>query len=185
MRERRTRILLVVPDAGLTDRLAAALTERFHALITGVADAPAALDADLTCPYDLVIADMDLGDFTGVQLAEHLVTLGDRPIILLGAEPLTEDVIEALRLGVCDVLNRPFPIEQLLDAVQVAVHGAKMRRAHLVKYRGMRDLVRRVIRERRDLNKRIDLLCRDLVSAQRRLMQRVLMKEQAQTRGGG
>jgi hypothetical protein len=38
----------------------------------------------------------------------------------------------------------------------------------------MRELVRHVIRERRDLNRRIELVCRDLVEAHRRLVHRVV-----------
>ncbi len=41
----------------------------------------------------------------------------------------------------------------------------------------MRELVRRVIRERRDLNRRVELVCRDLVGAHRRLVTRVLSSE--------
>jgi len=178
MSDRVTRFLLVCPDAELTELFVAALAGEFNAQITCVAEAPTALDADLATPHDVIIAELDLGDFTGVQLAQQLLSLGQRPIILVGDDPLAEDVIEALRLGVHDVLSKPFPVEQLLDAVQKATHGAKVTQAHVARYRTMRDLVRRVIRERRDLNKRIDLLCRDLVGAQRRLVQRVMAIEQ-------
>lgn len=181
MVDRTMRFLVVTPEAEMTEMFVAALAGRFDAQITCVAAATTALDADLASPHDVIIADMDLGDFTGVQLAEQLMSLGTRPIILLGDDPLTEDVIEAMRLGVHDVLSKPFPMEQLLDAVQQAMHGAKVTQAHAAKYRTMRDLVRRVIRERRDLNKRIDLLCRDLVGAQRRLVQRVMAIEQTRT----
>lgn len=175
------RLLLVTPDADLTEMLVAALVGRLDAHITCVSGALEAVDADIAAPHDLILAEMDLGDFTGVQLAQQILSLGTRPIILIGDDPLTEDVIEALRLGVRDVLSKPFPVQQLLDSVDAVLRGAKVSHAHATRYRGMRDLVRRVIRERRDLNKRIDLLCRDLVGAQRRLVQRVMALEQAQS----
>lgn len=183
MNDQRMRVLLVTPDAELTEMFVAALVSRFDAHITCVADALEAVDADLTLPHDVILADMDLGDFSGVQFAQQLLSMGTRPVLLFGDDPLTEDVIEALRLGVRDVLSKPFPMEQLLDAVDAALRGAKQNMAHATRYRSMRDLVRRVIRERRDLNKRIDLLCRDLVGAQRRLVQRVMAMEQSQTGG--
>ena len=48
-----------------------------------------------------------------------------------------------------------------------------------VKHKNLRQLVRRVLSERRDLNRRIDLVCKDLVGAHRRLVQRVLATEPA------
>jgi hypothetical protein len=43
------------------------------------------------------------------------------------------------------------------------------------------DEVRHVIRERRELNERVDLICRDLVGAHRRLVHRMLDREKGQT----
>ena len=68
---------------------------------------------------------------------------------------------------------------ELFDAAERALRGYEVRRQHQAKYRRMRDLLRRVIRERRDLNQRIDLVCRDLVGANRRLVHRVLDFEEA------
>ena len=48
---------------------------------------------------------------------------------------------------------------------------------HAARYRRLRELVHRVIRERRDLNRRIELVCRDLVEAHRRLVHRVVESE--------
>lgn len=183
MAELPPRMLLVSSRCERTEMLVSALVRRFNARLTCAIDAPAALDADIDAPHDLVIAAMDLGDYTGVQLAQQLLSLGARPILLLGDEPLTEDVIEALRLGVRDVLTHPFPVEQLLTAAEEALRVERLRRAHLLRHRTLRNLVRRVIRERRDLNQRIDLLCRDLVGAQRRLVQRVLAMEQGRLPG--
>ncbi|MGD2109633.1 MAG: hypothetical protein PVI86_09600, partial [Phycisphaerae bacterium] len=89
--------------------------------------------------------------------------------------------VEALRLGVRDLFPKPFPVAELLDAADRLLHGQDVRRQHAVKYRRMRGLLRRVLRERRDLSKRIDLICRDLVQAHRRLLERVLTAESLKT----
>ncbi len=110
----------------------------------------------------------------GLRLTEMLTAMSSRPIILLAEAPTCRQAIAALRMGVRELLIKPFPVEQLADAAARLLHGLELHRRHLAKYRRMRELVRRVIRERRDLNQRIELICRDLVGSHRRLVYRVL-----------
>ena len=173
-----TKILLVEPDADVMQTLVAALSRRFDAYITCVADAESCLDTDMVEPHDLVIAEMDLPDSTGTRLAEQLTSLRSRPIILLGEDFVVEDTIEAMRLGVRDMFTKPFRVAGLLDSIDRALRGHQLHVQHGMKYHRMRNLVRQAIRERRDLNRRIDLICRDLVGAQRRLVHRVLELEE-------
>lgn len=172
------KILLVEPDPDVMEILVTACTRRFDAHITCVADAESCLDADMLEPHDLVIAEMDLPDSTGARLADQLMSLRARPIILLGDAPVLEDAVEAMRLGVRDLFVKPFAVAHLLDSAARALRGHHLHVQHGARYRRMRDLVRQAIRERRDLNRRIDLICRDLVGAQRRLVHRVLELEE-------
>ena len=185
MHMRQHKILVVEPDSEIIEILVAALSRRFDAQITCVADAESALDVDMVTPHDLVITELVLDDLEGLHLIERLMTLSVRPVILLAHEPTCEEAIAALRLGVRDLLCKPFPVTELLDGVARLLRGFEVHRAHLGKYRRMRDLVRRVIRERRDLKCRIDLICRDLVGAQRRLVHRVLESETIKVPGPG
>ncbi len=173
------KILLVEPDPELLEMFVACLMRRFDAHVTCVPDAASCLDVELTNPHDLVISEFDLEDSNGLQLARDLRTLGHRPLILLTDDIDSDEAIEALRLGVSDLFRKPFDIEELLDAVDRLTCGYDLRRQHAAKYKRMRDLVRRVIRERRDLNRRVELVCRDLVGAHRRLVDRVLASEES------
>ncbi len=181
MVDRSHKILLVEPDADVLDILVASLARRFDAHITCVSDATACLDIELVDPHDLVIAELDLADSHGVQLAEKLMALGNRPIILVADDPTLDDVIEAMRLGVRDLFRKPFAVDRFLDVVEGVLRHHDLHRRRAVKYRRMRELVRRVVSERRDLNRRIELVCRDLVGAQRRLVHRVLSLEEKKT----
>ncbi len=185
MAERSQKILVVEPDPQVLEILVASLARRFDAHVTCVADAESCLDVDLVTPHDLVISEMALNDSNGIELAQKLLSLSARPIILLGEEPSSEDAITALRVGVRDVFVKPFPVSDLLDATERLLYGHEIRRQHTVKYSRMRELVRRVIRERRDLNRRIDLLCRDLVGAQKRLVHRVADYERSRVKKNG
>ena len=174
MPDQSHKILLVEPDADILEIVVFALARRFNAHVTCVATAEACLEMELTEPHDLVIAELNLEDQDGIVLADQLTSLSARPIILLADEPTREDTLAALRMNVRDLLVKPFPITELLDATERALRGYEVRRQHQAKYRRMRDLLRRAIRERRDLNQRIELVCRDLVGAHRRLVHRVL-----------
>jgi len=173
MAGRSQKILVVEPDPQILEILVASLARRFDAHVTCVADAESCLDVDLITPHDLVISEMHMDDSCGIDLAQKLLSLGNRPIILMGEEPSSEEAITALRAGVRDVFVKPFPVSELLEAAEGMLTGHEMRRQHTVKYSRMRDMVRRVIRERRDMNRRIELLCKDLVGAQKRLVHRV------------
>ena len=183
MRAQRHKILLVEPDADIVEILVAALTRRFDAQITCVADAKSCIDTDLAEPHDLVITELELGDSDGLRLTRDLAVLGTRPFILLADEARCEDAIEAMRSGVRDMFCKPFPVARFLDAAERLLNENEVRRRRAAKYHRMRELVRRVISERRDLKRRIELICRDLVGAQRRLVHRVLESEQAQAQG--
>ena len=180
MAKQTCKILVVEPDPEVLEILVSSLATRFDAHTTCVADAESCLDVELVDPHDIVIAELELPDSDGLELADKLLALNNRPVLLLADELNCDDVLAAMRLGVRDVFPKPFPVESLLDATDRALQGYDLRRRRAVKYRRMRDLVRRVVRERRDLNRRMELICRDLVGAHRRLVHRVLTIEGVQ-----
>ena len=177
MADRLHKILLVEPDGEVLEILAPSLARRFDAHMTCVDDAVSCLDVELADPHDLVIAEFNLAGTDGLDLAGKLMALSHRPVILLGDDPTCDEVIEAMRLGVCDVFRKPFAVAHLLETADRELRYVDLRRRRVVKYRRMRDLVRRTIQERRNLNHRMELVCRDLVGAHRRLVHRVLAIE--------
>lgn len=181
MADRPSKILLVEPEPPLVELLVGSLTRRFDAQLTCVVDAKSCLDVELLEPHDLVIAEWNLADSDGLNLAHQLLSLGPRPVILMATAPSPDEVIGAMRAGVSDCFVKPFPIEELLDSAQRVLYGHDIKRRQAARYRRLRELVRHVIRERRDLNRRIELVCRDLVEAQRRLMNRVVESEGMRT----
>lgn len=171
------KVLLVERDPDAIERIVAALASRFDAQITCVSDAELCLDTDMLEPHDVIITQYDLPDTNGLTLAEQLLALRQRPIIMLADNPNVELVLQALRLGVADFFVKPVCCEELLDSVQQSIRAQQLHAQHGTKYRQMRSLVRRVLKERRSINERVELICQDLVSAQRRLTDRVLTVE--------
>jgi DNA-binding response OmpR family regulator len=179
MPDRPYKIMLVESDPPTIEMLVSSLTQRLPAQITCVTEASSCLDTEMIEPHDLVIVDLE--DRDDLRVVEHLCVLGPRPVILLADRPSFHDVVTALRLGVQDFFKKPFPVEQLLDSAEGCLRDFDKARGHLQKYRKMRDLVRRVIRERRDLARRVEVICRDLVQAQRHLLHRVVKYQNSQS----
>ena len=178
MARRPHRIMVVEPDPTLVEIIVGSLSERFDAHITCAADAQTCLDADIVDPHELFIVERDLDDMDGLRLTSQLLSLGRRPVVVLADSPATDDAIEALRIGAADFFPKPFAVEDLLETVERLSHSQDMRRQHSARYHRMRELVRHVIRERRDLNKRMELICKDLVEAHKRLVNRVAAIQQ-------
>jgi len=177
--KRKPKILLVEPDAGLLELLASAFSRHVAAQVTCVNGASCCLDVEVGDPHDLVVVEWDLPDGSALDLAEQLATFStrERPVVLLAHRPTSRQIIRAMRLGVRDVFCKPFPLPRFLARCRQLLGEYDARRRHCAKYTRVRELLRYVIRERRELNRRTEFVCRDLVGAHRRLVHRVLAVE--------
>lgn len=181
MTEHCHKILIVEPDPDVLKVLVSSLSRRFDAHLTCVASGNACIDAELTDPHDLIIVENDLEDMDGLTLAQRLMSLATRPVVLLVGDAEYGHAVSALRTGVADIFRKPFPVEKLLESTEQLLRDQRLLRQRASRYHQMRKLVRHVISERRDLRRRIELVCRDLVGAQRRLVHRVLAMDESQS----
>ena len=179
METNKTKILLVETDPAVIEMLIEAFIHRFNSNITCVSSAEDALDVEIVEPHTIVVASSLLPGMDVVTMTRQLTELADRPVILLGSSPSAEDVIDAMRAGAADYFAKPFEISMLLDAMERAMAVHANARTLIRRHQHLRSLVRRVIRERRELNQRVDLICKDLVGAHKRLVLRVLDRENA------
>jgi two-component system response regulator AtoC len=68
---------------------------------------------------DLVVSDLRMPRLDGIELLRRLRDAGlDLPLILMTAHGSLESAVEALRLGACDYLLRPFDVEALELAIK-------------------------------------------------------------------
>jgi len=170
----RPKILLVDNEPRTVEMLLEIIVRQLNAHVTCVSTAEDALDIDMLEPHDAVVAEVNLPVMSGVTLAERIMELRPRPVILTSNDPNLSQAIAAIRVGAVDYFTKPFDIECLLDATERALKAAAEQRCRTQRHHRLRTLVRQVIRERRELNQRIDLICRDLVGAHRRLVHRVI-----------
>jgi DNA-binding response OmpR family regulator len=123
MAEIATRVLVVDDERFFREAIRDALVDA--AIPCEVAcDAEDALSAAANPAVGAVVLDLGLPGESGVALLEALVA--DRPalrVIVLSTQAEQEDALEAMRLGACDYLAKPLHDEELVLAVQRALHG--------------------------------------------------------------
>lgn len=173
MRHRPLEILLVEDDADLADMVGRYLHESLRASVTHVESAADALREELTARHDLLLASTSLPEEDALELVRRFHENNPCPVILMAEEPTAGEAITAIRLGVADFLTKPFEMDYLSIAVRRAIRVYRHRCRERVRHKRLRKLVARIVCERRDLAKRIDLICRDFVHAHRRLAEKV------------
>ena len=173
MPKRSVNILLVEDDPALAEMIEECLLEVMQATINRVSCAGEALREELNHRHDLVLTELALPDADGLELVRRIQVANRCPIILLAEAPTSEDLIDAMRLGVRGVVSRPVDPVDLVRTVRGVLRTELRQRRQAGRYRRLRLLTGRILRERRDLRERIDLICQDLVQAYRRLAQDV------------
>jgi len=87
----------------------------------------AGLELLRTNPVSLMLLDMQLPDFTGLDLLRQLSSDGRKiPTILFTAHGSLEIAIDAFRLGVQDYLTKPVDIDSLVTAIARALNETRL-----------------------------------------------------------
>jgi len=115
------RVLVVDDDDAMREMMALALAkEGYRVERAGSAADAIAMVRDRT--FDLVVADVYLGDGTGLDLVDAVERRSDGcRVILVTARGSVETATSAREHGVFDYLAKPFRIEHLVDRVRAAL----------------------------------------------------------------
>jgi len=119
------RVLLVVGKNGAARDLAALLGG--HGMEARLcATAAEALEAP---PSDVVLADVELSDLSGVELVRRLKARDPvLPVLLVGGSGTIRDAVEAMRAGALDFLADPVLPEVIVERVRKAVERGRIER---------------------------------------------------------
>ena len=173
MPTRPAEILLVADDSELVEMMERYLTEALPVKLTAAPSAGDALREELTHRHDAILVDLDLQDGDAIEMIRQIRVSNRCPLIVTTADPEASQLVEAIHLGVRDILIKPFEMEELGETLCRAIRGVVRRHRRRQRYDRLRVLTARVLRERRELKERTDLLCQDLVTAYRGLAQKV------------
>jgi signal transduction histidine kinase len=129
------RTLLVVDDEeGPRFSIRIVFKDEYNVLIAS--DAKAGLELARNNDIDVAILDIMMNGMNGVELLRHLKQHDSTiEVIMLTAYETLDTAREALRLGACDYLNKPFDVSTLRKAV---AHAAQKRQSSL----GLREAAR-------------------------------------------
>jgi two-component system KDP operon response regulator KdpE len=120
MNETGQRVLVVDDENAIRRYLRAALSAQGFAIFEA-ANGQEAINAVVSHHPDLVILDLGLPDFDGIEVTRRLREWSQTPIIILSVREAEHDKIAALDAGADDYLTKPFSTGELMARMRVAL----------------------------------------------------------------
>lgn len=120
MENRHEQILIVEDDPQIRNFICYALRqEGFSCLTAGTAQS--ALSALVSEPVDLMLLDLGLPDFDGMEVIKKVREWSELPILVVSARDQDREKAAALDSGADDYLTKPFSATELLARIRVAL----------------------------------------------------------------
>jgi DNA-binding NtrC family response regulator len=115
------RILIIDDEAGIRDSLETLLTlEGFR--IDMAVDGRTGLDALTRHTYDLLLLDLALPGESGIDLLPRIRSLApELPVIMITAYGTVGNVVDAIRAGAANFVQKPWDNEKLLADIRLAI----------------------------------------------------------------
>ena len=110
--------VLIVDDNAVNLLVARKMSEKFGAHVTTVDSGMAAIDVTKTKEFDIVLMDIQMPDFDGLQTTRQLRKLNfTKPIVALSASAYKEDIQKSLQSGMNGHLQKPFTASELFSVI--------------------------------------------------------------------
>ncbi|WP_229067392.1 response regulator transcription factor [Actinoplanes sp. DH11] len=129
------RVLVVEDEPAIADAVAARLrAEGFAVRVVG--DGPAAVEAARTSLPDVVVLDVMLPGFDGLEVCRRIQADRPVPVLMLTARGEETDLLVGLAVGADDYMAKPFSMRELAARVHAlvrradrvaAAHGSRIR----------------------------------------------------------
>src|SRR6185369_14016103 len=119
-RDADRRVLVVEDEPTIADAVAARLrAEGFE--VTTAADGPSAVAAAARIRPDLVVLDIMLPGFDGLEVCRRIQADRSVPVIMLTARDDETDLLVGLAVGADDYLTKPFSLRELAARVHAVL----------------------------------------------------------------
>jgi DNA-binding response OmpR family regulator len=113
-------VLVVEDEPAIADAVVSRLeSDGFRALRAG--DGPAAVELATGSVPDLMILDLNLPGFDGLEVCRQVHAVRRIPVIMLTARSDETDLLVGLGLGADDYLTKPFSMKELLARVRAVL----------------------------------------------------------------
>jgi two-component system chemotaxis response regulator CheY len=118
---KKIKILVVDDFATMRKVIRNLLKQAGYENITEAEDGVAALKTLKSTKMDFVISDWNMPNMTGIELLRAVRSdseLNTMPFLMVTAESLKENVVEAVKAGVSNYIVKPFTAEVLGDKIE-------------------------------------------------------------------
>jgi len=121
-------ILIVEDDRSLRDGLAMNFRIRGYGVLLA-ADGELGMKLAFEARPDLIVLDINLPGFSGLEILEELRERGQKvPVLILSARGKVSQKVEGLGLGADDYLAKPFELAELLARVEALLRRFRSQR---------------------------------------------------------
>ena len=131
--DRQAPRILVVDDEPSMRQMLAIVLKREGYEVTLAENGRMAVAALERGPFDLLISDIKMPDMSGVEVLRAAKQIDPDILgIMITAFASTETAIEAMRLGACDYLSKPFDIDLLKMKVREKVENRHLKQENIL-----------------------------------------------------
>ncbi len=120
MQNRNEKILIVEDDSQIRNFICYSLKQEGFSYITA-GTAQGALSTLVTEQIDLMLLDLGLPDFDGMEVIKKVREWSEMPIIVVSARDQDKEKASALDNGADDYLTKPFSSMELMARIRVAI----------------------------------------------------------------
>ncbi len=136
------RILIVDDEKGMRDFLSIMFKKEGYAVCTAESVDAASVRVGRG-DVDLIVTDISMPGRSGMELLRHArSTSPDTPVIMITAYASTESAVEALKLGACDYITKPFDVEEMKIIVRNALERRHLEQENRILKRELKDKFR-------------------------------------------
>lgn len=121
-------LLVVEDDPDFRETCARWMTRKGHS-VAAAANGHEALELCDRRTFDVAIVDMNMPGLTGLEVLERLRTSQiETEVLILTGQGTIESAVNAMKLGACDYLTKPFPMDELEQRCLMAWDRSRLQR---------------------------------------------------------
>jgi two-component system response regulator PilR (NtrC family) len=135
--QRQARVLVVDDERSMRELLAIVLRREGYEILTAE-DGQTAIATLEREPVDLLICDIKMPDMNGVEVLRAAKRIDqDMVAMMVTAFASTQTAVEAMRLGACDYLSKPFDVDELRMKVREKLESRDLRQENVLLKRAL------------------------------------------------
>ncbi len=136
------RVLIVDDEKGMRDFLSIMLKKEGYA-VSAAESSEGAAERIGRGEFDLIISDISMPGRSGLDLLKQAKgSSPDTPVIMITAYASTESAVEALKLGACDYIIKPFDVEELKIVIRNALEKRRLEQENRILKRELKEKFR-------------------------------------------